>query len=344
MRAVARLRARCCPLGASRRRGAKGRAWLVGVFLGALRRQRGRLDPRRAAGRFQPFPLETVGDRAGARAPSPATSATSPSRSRSRAWRAPRRSLLDGARGRRARPLAGAALALFAAGLVVNRNLTALTAPWPAPRVLLVVALPDGARCSRSPAPLLLPALARRGATRPLRHRASRIAARRRAGRLGRAARPIAAGPGPPPLEMARERPLTGFGPGTFGAEYVPHRLAAEIRARRRFVEPARHELLRARRTATTSRSFADAGVPRALAALGAVGVPPRGASAARRWRGAAAPRPSSCSRCSPPGPSAALTWFPLQRPITAVPLLLAAGRAWRISATARSRPPEDAA
>jgi hypothetical protein len=31
-------------------------------------------------------------------------------------------------------------------------------------------------------------------------------------------------------------------------------------------------------------------------------------------------------------GAAAALTWFPLQRPVTAVPLLLAAGRAWRIS------------
>ena len=31
-------------------------------------------------------------------------------------------------------------------------------------------------------------------------------------------------------------------------------------------------------------------------------------------------------------GAVAALTWFPMQRPLTAVPLLLAAGRAWRIS------------
>ena len=40
-------------------------------------------------------------------------------------------------------------------------------------------------------------------------------------------------GPWAASLEMIRERPLSGFGPGTFGAEYVPHRLAAEIRARR---------------------------------------------------------------------------------------------------------------
>ena len=32
-------------------------------------------------------------------------------------------------------------------------------------------------------------------------------------------------------------------------------------------------------------------------------------------------------------GATGALTWFPLQRPVTAVPLLLAAGRAWKVSA-----------
>ncbi|MFY9550780.1 MAG: hypothetical protein WAU32_06475, partial [Thermoanaerobaculia bacterium] len=31
-------------------------------------------------------------------------------------------------------------------------------------------------------------------------------------------------------------------------------------------------------------------------------------------------------------GAAAALTWFPFQRPITAAPLLLAAGRSWRIA------------
>jgi hypothetical protein len=37
-------------------------------------------------------------------------------------------------------------------------------------------------------------------------------------------------------------------------------------------------------------------------------------------------------------GAAGAATWFPLQRPITAVPLLLAAGRSWRLGA---ERPPE---
>ena len=37
---------------------------------------------------------------------------------------------------------------------------------------------------------------------------------------------------------MARERPVTGYGPGTFSAEFVRHRLKAEIRSRRRYVNP----------------------------------------------------------------------------------------------------------
>jgi hypothetical protein len=44
-------------------------------------------------------------------------------------------------------------------------------------------------------------------------------------------------------------------------------------------------------------------------------------------------------------GAVAALTWFPMQRPLTAVPLLLAAGRAWRIATApagyARATPTE---
>jgi hypothetical protein len=40
-------------------------------------------------------------------------------------------------------------------------------------------------------------------------------------------------------------------------------------------------------------------------------------------------------------GAAAALTWFPLQRPVTAVPMLLAAGRAWRVGAEPTEDPAE---
>ena len=74
---------------------------------------------------------------------------------------------------------------------------------------------------------------------------------------------------------MARERPLLGFGPGTFGAEYVPHRLSAEIRAKRRFVSPllsssygeAHNDYLQA---------ASDAGIPVASARAGRRGLPAR--------------------------------------------------------------------
>jgi O-antigen ligase len=131
---------------------------------------------------------------------------------------------------------------------------------------------------------------------------------------------------------MARERPLTGFGPGNFGAEYVPHRLAAEIRARHRFVTPL----------VTTSYAeahcdylqvFSDAGAPAGLLALGAVGCLFAALVSAARRR--IDPEAIVLLGVLAAGATAALTWFPLQRPVTAVPILLAAGRAWRVSAAA---------
>jgi O-antigen ligase len=129
---------------------------------------------------------------------------------------------------------------------------------------------------------------------------------------------------------MTRERPLLGFGPGTFPAEYIPHRLAAEIRAKRRFVSPlvtssyaeAHSEYLQV---------ASDAGILAALAAIGAVGgllVAIVGAAWRRR-----SPEAIVLAAVLATGAAAALTWFPLQRPITAVPLLLAAGRAWKVAA-----------
>ena len=129
---------------------------------------------------------------------------------------------------------------------------------------------------------------------------------------------------------MARERPLAGFGPGTFPAEYVPHRLSAEIRARRRFLSPmlttsygeAHNDYLQA---------ASDAGIPVALLALAAAGCLLVACARGIRVR-ESEPEPAVLLAVLVAGAVAALTWFPLQRPITAVPLLLAAGRAWRIS------------
>jgi O-antigen ligase len=143
-------------------------------------------------------------------------------------------------------------------------------------------------------------------------------------------------GPWSAALEMARERPLLGFGPGTFGAEFVPHRLKAEIRARRRFVNPlvtssygeAHSEPLQA----VAEGGLAGlAAVAAAVALLAAVGRTARGG-------GAGSAEAALLLAILVAGAVASLTWFPLQRPVSAVPLLLAAGRGWRLSAeSARS-------
>jgi O-antigen ligase len=132
-------------------------------------------------------------------------------------------------------------------------------------------------------------------------------------------------------LEMARERPVTGWGPGTYAAEFVPHRLQAEIRARRRFVNPlvtssyseAHCDYLQA---------FAEAGIPGGLAALVAV-VALLIAVGRRSGPGALRSEEAILFGLLVAGAAAALTWFPLQRPISAAPLLLAAGRGWRLAA-----------
>src|SRR6266536_1610376 len=140
-------------------------------------------------------------------------------------------------------------------------------------------------------------------------------------------------------LDMARERPLVGWGPGTYAAEFVPHRLQAEIRAKRRYVNP----LLTSSYSEAHCdylQAFAETGVPGGLAAI--VALAALVGALARR---AAGPPGLTSERAVllgilAAGAAAALTWFPMQRPISAVPLLLAAGRSWRIAAANRKGPP----
>jgi O-antigen ligase len=135
-------------------------------------------------------------------------------------------------------------------------------------------------------------------------------------------------GPWSAALEMARERPLLGFGPGTFAAEFVPHRLRAELRQRRRLLIP--------RETSTYSEAHneplqlaAEAGVPAAALALGASLVV--GVALVPRARRVAGREEVVVLGMLAAGAVAALTWFPLQQPVTAAPLLLALGRGWRL-------------
>jgi len=217
---------------------------------------------------------------------------------------------------------------VLAAALVSHRNLTALVAL--ACGVAIALELTQGRKALVSLGLVVLVLGVAIAIVSPLRGRVVQAAQAASHGdwdavttyRLG----PWAAG-----LEMVRERPLTGFGPGTFGAEFTAHRLDAELRHERRFTIPvltssfgeAHSEYLQA---------AAEAGIPAALAVVGALGALLAGLVGLTR-------DPQDGRRAEAivlvaflgAGMVAALMWFPLQRAITALPLLLAAGRGWAL-------------
>jgi O-antigen ligase len=128
---------------------------------------------------------------------------------------------------------------------------------------------------------------------------------------------------------MWRERPALGHGAGTYATLSLPHRLQAELRLRERLVPPP------------TSTHFvqahqdylqfaAEAGIPALLALLVAFGALLSGLLA----RSGQAPEARVLAGVLVAGAVAALAWFPLQVPLTAIALLLTAGRAWRLVAT----------
>ncbi len=322
MRSVA-IFALLLPLGASRAVEA-GERWLVGTFLAATAGN-SVVSILESRDLYHPFPLETFGARqeTGALAGNVGYLALSVALAGVLAL-----GLLPvtGRTGRRA--AIGAALVLFAADLLVNQNLTALTSALAGAAVFLAVryrrraVLPMGAA-------LLAAALAAI-AYAPLRSRAQELSNAARSGNWD-AIVSFRGGAWAAAAEMARERPWVGYGPGTYGAEYVPHRLAAEIRAHRRFVVPLLTSSY-AEAHCDYLQVFSDAGIPAGLMILGAV-VCLFASVGAVATRGRS-PEAAILLAVLAAGATGALTWFPLQRPVTAVPLLLAAGRAWRISAS----------
>jgi O-antigen ligase len=326
------------PLGASRVF-PKGRIACLAVFLGAaaVNAVVAVLEARRI---WSPFELETFGGRqdTGAYAGNVGYLAIVLALAMVVAL-----GILVSSGGRRARILAAAAVVVFGAGLLVNQNLTALTALLAGAAVLFVLRFRKRAFVPIGAAVLLVVVAVL--AYAPLRQRAAELAGAARSGNWD-AVVSFRGGPWAAALDMTRERPLLGFGPGTFGAEYVPHRLAAEIRAKRRFVSP----LITSSYAESHSdylQVATDAGIPAALLALGAAaGLLAAVSMAAWRRRD---PETVVLAALLATAAAAALTWFPLQRPITAVPILLAAGRAWRVSAgdsgkAAEPEPVEDEA
>jgi O-antigen ligase len=228
------------------------------------------------------------------------------------------------------RAAAGIGAATFAGGLLVNRNLTSFSALVAGAALLFFARY--GRQAAIPVAALLLLVAAGIVTYRPMRQRARETIAALRGGDWDRLVS-YRLGPWSAAFAMMLERPWTGWGPGTFGAEFVPHRLRMEIVLHRRTPNPQLTSSY-AEAHCDYLQPFAEAGIPAGLAALlsvvflfksllGAVRLLPPGHARAEAifllgFLGA--------------GAVAALTWFPLQRPISAVPLLLAAGRAWRIS------------
>jgi O-antigen ligase len=305
------------PLGASAATEGRGSRIVVGAVLAAAL-VNALVSLLQAGGLFQPFAIEAVGGRTatGAFIGNEGQLALTLALAAVLAL-----GILLGATRPAPRAASAAGLVLLVAALLVNGTVTALAATAAGVGVLVAMRLGRRAVVPALAVAALLVAVA--AVSLPLRGRVVKAVADVRAGawddlvsnRLG----PWAAA-----LEMARERPLTGFGPGSFPSEFVLHRLRAEIRYRTRFVIPrltssyseAHDEYLQA---------LAECGVPAALAMAGAMGTLLVGL--ARRGGEEA----TLLLAFLVTGAVAALMWFPLQRPASSVPLLLAAGRAWRV-------------
>ncbi len=227
---------------------------------------------------------------------------------------------------RRERWLLVPALMLFVATAFVNQNLTSMLA-----LIAGAVVLARFVRPFR-PAVLVAAAAVALALATPLVPRLVQSARDAASGDVDRLLS-YRLGPWAAAAEMSRENPLLGLGPGTFGAEFVPHRLAAEITWHRRFLNPfqnpsygeAHSEYLQA---------MAEIGLPAAvaLAALVLVVI----VELDRTAKGAppeARAEPALLLAVLTAGAVSAVTWFPLQRTVTSVPLLLATGRAFRVVA-----------
>lgn len=233
----------------------------------------------------------------------------------------------------RARLAAGAALALALATVLANRSLTGLAASAAGALVFLWSGRSGSTRRNTIAACLVLAAAV------PLvpsfRHRLAEVAYQVRSGNAD-ALLSYRGGPWAAAAEMVRERPLLGFGPGAFESRFVPARLAAERRLERPLT------------TLTEAGSYAEAHSD-VLQLPAEIGLPATGAFAASlalllaalrrragRTEGAEA---AVLLAVLAAGLVAALAWFPLQRAVTAAPLLLAAGRAVRLCAGGRPEP-----
>jgi tetratricopeptide (TPR) repeat protein len=127
--------------------------------------------------------------------------------------------------------------------------------------------------------------------------------------------------------EMIRAHPLAGVGIGNFGAEYVPARVAAETRFRRRLVLPGMPTNSFAQAHNDYLDLLAGAGIPAGLCIVAAAAI--LLADLVRRGR---RDREAAAAAALLGGSAiAAFAWFPFQIVPTALWILLEAGRAERL-------------
>lgn len=132
-------------------------------------------------------------------------------------------------------------------------------------------------------------------------------------------------------LHMIDARPWSGHGLGSYALRSTQHRLAAEIEHQRRWRTP-----VNASSFAATHNEYlqlaAEAGLPVLACVLSALVM--LLLALLRVARAADALEARLLLALLIVGGVSALAWFPLQIPFTAVVLLLALGRAWRLVAT----------
>ena len=321
---VAALTALALPLGASRIFAARRRSWPLAVFLAACAVNVA-VAALQAIGGWQPFAVGQYGGRA------PTFGLAGNEGYLALACTLAAVSGLGAvlaARESRRRLGLAALIALAVAGIAINANVTAVVALGAGAAVVLAVHF---RRRAVIPALAVLAAAAVLVlATPPLRQRLESAGRAARAGEWDTLTS-FRFGAWAAALEMVRAHPLAGVGPGGYAAEFVPARLAAELRSHTRMVNPkitssygeAHCDYLQA---------AAEVGIPGALLSLGALAtLLVQLACAASRAPDGETAEAALLLGVLVAGVIAALTWFPLQRPITSVPLLLAAGRAWRL-------------
>ena len=232
------------------------------------------------------------------------------------------------ARGR-ARPFAIAASGIAAAGVVATRSLSGIAVV--AAGAAVYAALTAGRRARKALGIGAAAAVLVVAAYSPLRNRGIQLLSAARRGEWNAAVTARLA-PWLAAREMIRAHPWVGIGPGVFRSEYIPARIAAENRTRRRLVL-----------WGMPTNSFAQAhndyldllaaiGIPAGACVLAAAAMLGLRLSKRARADEAAASAVSLLAA----GAVAAFAWFPFQILPAAVWLLFEAGRGYRIAGRAR--------